>query len=481
MAKLRTTNKKQLAARVLCGLLLSTYLTGAYSLPVAWGAPDGDGATMQGYNITASGDEATAWGVGAEASGDRATAWGVDTVAEGWNATAWGVDTVATSGDDATAWGWGSKASNEEATAWGYFSEASGRRSTAWGYETKAEGDYATTWGSATTAEGKRSTAWGHEATAEGENATAWGVSTKATGKNSTAFGSVATASGHTATAWGFQTEASGRRSTAWGSNSTASGETATAFGLESDAAGKNSLAALGGITDAAAENSAAIGYGAKVTVPDTVALGSDSVASREAGDANAYLKESKTGNAWVSTHNAIAVGDDDTVTRQITGVAAGSKDTDAVNVAQLKELTAGAGVGFGALDGRINKVDRKLNKVGAGAAALAALHPIEADGKLSMGLSLGHYRNANAMALGFFYRPQDNVMVNIGGAMGNGENMINAGVTFALDKGINTLNTSKAAMARKIASLTEENAEQAAKIETLEARLAALEAKLGK
>ena len=204
-------------------------------------------------------------------------------------------------------------------------------------------------------------------------------------------------------------------------------------------------------------------------------------MASRVAGDANAYLKESNTGNAWISTHNAIAVGDDDTVTRQITGVAAGSKDTDAVNVAQLKELAAGTGAGLGALDGRINKVDRKLNKVGAGAAALAALHPIEADGKLSMGLSLGHYRNANAMALGFFYRPQDNVMVNIGGAMGNGENMINAGVTFALDKGVNTLNTSKAAMARKIATLTEENAQQAAKIETLEARLAALEAKLGK
>ena len=56
MANFRTTNKKQLAARVLCGLLLSTYLTGAYSLPVAWGAPDGDGAKIQGDNINASVD-----------------------------------------------------------------------------------------------------------------------------------------------------------------------------------------------------------------------------------------------------------------------------------------------------------------------------------------------------------------------------------------------------------------------------------------
>ena len=309
----------------------------------AWGnitKADGVEATAWGFRTTASGEDATAWGVGTEASGDRATSWGVDTVASGWNSTAWGTDTVASDGDDATAWGWGSKASNEEATAWGYYTEASGRRATAWGYETKAIGDYATTWGSATTAEGKRSTAWGHETTAEGENATSWGVSTKATGKNSTAWGSVATASGHTATAWGFETEASAKRATAWGSQSEASGEISTAFGDSSKAQAVNSLAALGGEVEASADNSAAIGKGAKATVSDTVALGSDSVASRSAGATDAYLKESSdTGNAWVSTHNAIAVGDDDKVTRQITGVAAGSKDTDAVNVAQLKKV----------------------------------------------------------------------------------------------------------------------------------------------
>ena len=68
--------------------------------------------------------------------------------------------------------------------------------------------------------------------------------------------------------------------------------------------------------------------------------------------------------------------------------------------------------------------------------------------------------------------------MFSMGGSLGNGENLLNVGVSFALDKGVST---SKAAMAKKIASLTEENAQQAAKIETLEARLAALEAKLGK
>jgi hypothetical protein len=102
----------------------------------------------------------------------------------------------------------------------------------------------------------------------------------------------------------------------------------------------------------------------------------------------------------------------------------------------------------------------------------------MDTDGKFSMAAGFGNYRDANAMALGVFYRPNDKVMFSMGGSLGNGENLLNVGVSFALDKGVNTR---KAAMAKKIASLTEENAQQAAKIETLEARLTALEAKLGK
>ena len=89
MANFRTTNKKQLAARVLCGLLLSTYLTGAYNLPVAWGHPDGDGAKIQGNSVTASGTESSAWGYKTPASGEDATAWGIWTTAGGFNATSW--------------------------------------------------------------------------------------------------------------------------------------------------------------------------------------------------------------------------------------------------------------------------------------------------------------------------------------------------------------------------------------------------------
>lgn len=165
---------------------------------------------------------------------------------------------------------------------------------------------------------------------------------------NATAFGYSTEASGDNATAFGNDTKAAGAGATAFGYKTLASGENATAFGDSSIAAGKNSLAALGGTTTDAATNAAAIGSGAKATLVDSVALGSHSVTTRAkyndlTGDAEkaAYAKGTSTGSAWEATDNAIAVGNDSTVTRQITGVAAGSLDTDAVNVAQLKAVDA--------------------------------------------------------------------------------------------------------------------------------------------
>ncbi|MBR4907424.1 MAG: hypothetical protein IKZ43_00165, partial [Acidaminococcaceae bacterium] len=114
----------------------------------------------------------------------------------------------------------------------------------------------------------------------------------------------------------------------------------------------------IGGGSSAGADNTIAIGYNAQATVADSVALGSNSRANRAAYESTyeeAYLNEdgskipdpfdSATKNAWRSTHSAVAVGNDATVTRQITGLAAGSQDTDAVNVAQLKAVASGGGV----------------------------------------------------------------------------------------------------------------------------------------
>ena len=156
---------------------------------------------------------------------------------------------------------------------------------------------------------------------------------------NATAFGRETKATNEEATAFGRNTEASGITSTAFGESSTASGEAATAFGISSTASGKNSLAALGGT--ASAENAAAIGNGAQAKLADSVALGSGAVADRQSG-AKGYdmLTKGETTNTsavWVANANAIAIGNGSTLTRQITGVAAGLQDTDAVNVAQLK------------------------------------------------------------------------------------------------------------------------------------------------
>ena len=156
---------------------------------------------------------------------------------------------------------------------------------------------------------------------------------------NATAFGRETKATNEEATAFGRNTEASGITSTAFGEGSTASGEAATAFGISSTASGKNSLAALGGT--ASAENAAAIGNGAQAKLADSVALGSGAVADRQSGtkgyDMLTKGETTNTSAVWVANANAIAIGNGSTLTRQITGVAAGSQDTDAVNVAQLK------------------------------------------------------------------------------------------------------------------------------------------------
>ena len=137
-------------------------------------------------------------------------------------------------------------------------------------------------------------------------------------------------------------------------------------------------------------------------------------------------------------------------------------------------------------LGGAVSKLDTKVNKVGAGAAALAALHPMDfdPDNKLTFAAGVGNYRGANAAAIGAFYRPNEQVMFSIAGNMGNGENMVNAGVSFALDRPSKTP-TTKAALVKtvaaqneQIAALNETVAEQNEKIARLEAMVEKLAAK---
>ena len=237
----------------------------------------------------------------------------------------------------ATAFGIRTAAANRLATAWGSYSVASGLASTAFGHRTIAKGEYSIAWGEETKASGNLSTSWGSETLASGISTTAWGTKTQATSNNATAWGWQSIATGNQATAWGCNSKATGYQSTAWGYGSKATGDQSTAFGNWSYANATNSLAVAGGEVAGDATNGIAIGWYANSTIKDGIALGNGSVTTRTAGDTNAYGKGDSTGNAWVSTSVALAVGKDADVTRQITGVAAGSKDTDAVNVAQLK------------------------------------------------------------------------------------------------------------------------------------------------
>lgn len=137
-------------------------------------------------------------------------------------------------------------------------------------------------------------------------------------------------------------------------------------------------------------------------------------------------------------------------------------------------------------LGGAVSKLDTKVNKVGAGAAALAALHPMDfdSDNKLTFAAGVGSYHGASAAAIGAFYRPSEQVMFSISGNMGNGENMVNAGVSFALDRPSKTP-TTKAALVKTVAAqneqiavLSETVAEQNEKIARLEAMVEKLAAK---
>lgn len=155
---------------------------------------------------------------------------------------------------------------------------------------------------------------------------------------------------------------------------------------------------------------------------------------------------------------------------QQIHDVAPGTSDTDAVNVSQLKGLVSG-------VDGAVNKLNNRLNRVGAGAAALAALHPLDfnPEEKWNFAAGFGHYVNANAGAIGAFYQPNEDTLFSLGGSWGGGENMVNAGVSIRLGHG-NSIMGSRTVMAREIMALKQQVKAQNLKLkenEDLKARLA--------
>lgn len=358
-----------------------------------------------------------------------------------------------------------------------------------------------------------------------------------------------------------------------------------------------NNTIAIGGLSSAdtrSVANTTSIGYDAKVNKEGGVALGYKSNATVDKGlvgyDITGADHSGDTTGTWKSTAAAVSVGDTASgITRQITSVAAGTSDTDAVNVAQLKKAVAGAADGNDTLvsgtdglslsgntlsmtvkdtagnevkgsvdlssiagsadtrntvtagenvkidetpnadgsstykinvkaDGKvengntsivtggtvynetrpttngtyiskdksagenlttldnqvktnadsisrmgnsIDKLGNRINRVGAGAAALAALHPqdFDPDDKWDFAAGYGNYKSAHAVAVGAFYRPTEDTMLSVGGSFGGGENMINAGVTFKLGQH-NHVSRSRVAIAKEVLALRQDNQE---------------------
>ena len=525
-------------------------------------------------------------------------------------------------------------ASGDYSLAVGAYTETKGEQSQAFGVNAKTAGSYSMAIGSNANTDGEKASAFGAGASAKKESALAVGTFASADGKSSTALGASASAKGTQSAAIGSFAIAEGRHSSVVGTLAKAQAEGSTAIGVKSTAKqigsvalGADSLAdrdlgvrgidvstgkeisedallgdkkaeyqkevekleklydeedSLQNDLKASLDNDPVDNNGNKIESDNTKNLRQNLAEKRKETDAqihvvNGYVK------AWQSTEAAVSVGNAEAnITRQITGVAAGTEDTDVVNVAQLKaavkdvnteaakHTTVVAGTNItvdegtndnggkeytvklndtltglkgvetekitvsdkvtidkdglktgdvtikedgihagdkvitgvadgvkatdavnmrqlGALDnqvetntknisllnGRVDMLGNRVNRVGAGAAALAGLHPLDYDpeNKWDFAAGYGNYKGANALAIGAFYRPDENKMISIGGSFGGGENMVSAGISVKLGQGTG-ISTSKTAMANEIRELKEENREMKQEIEDLKQQM---------
>ena len=312
----------------------------------------------------ASGGYSVAIGTAAKAEQSGAVSIGYKTNAKTSNSVAVGSESKAT-GEGAVAVGRKNTATNPSASVFGILSNATGSLATAVGMETNAKGESSLAVGHKSSASGKNGVAVGTNGTtaelggvAVGQaaksnkfNSVAMGMNVTADGDNSVALGGSANANSEGTIAIGSYgstpTKATGNRALAIGSATTANGLESIAIGSRVNSTSQHSIA-IGTRANASAVKSVAIGPDSSVTVDGGVALGRDSVADVAGGTANKGYNPNTNrtdvysglnGNVLTSTAGAVSIGNGSTVTRQLTGLAAGIRDTDAVNVAQLKSV----------------------------------------------------------------------------------------------------------------------------------------------
>ena len=311
--------------------------SGGYSVAIGTAAKaDGSAAVSIGYKTNAKTSNSVAVGSESKATGEGAVAVGRKNTSTGASSTVLGILSTA----DATS-----------ATAVGMLTTAKGENSLAVGHNSSAAGKNGVAVGTNFTTSEQGGVAVGNAAKSKQLNATAIGIDVTADAANSVALGGSATASSDGTIAIGSygstKTTATGNRALAIGSATTANGLESIAIGSRVNSTSQHSIA-IGTGSNASAVRSIALGPDSRATVESGVALGSGSVADRAGGIANkGYNPNDNRTNKYAGLNNwaltpstgAVAVGNGSAATRQITDLAAGKEDTDAVNVAQLKSV----------------------------------------------------------------------------------------------------------------------------------------------
>ena len=343
-----------------------TFAGGTYAQAINGGDVAIGGASSDRFDdyAVASGGYSVAIGTGAKADGGAGVSIGYKTNAKTSNSLAIGSESVAT-GEGGIAVGRKNTSTGASSTVLGILSTANATSATAVGMQTTATGENSLAVGHKSSASGKNGVAVGTNGTtavlggvAVGQaaksnkfNSVAMGMNVTADGDNSVALGGNASANSDGTIAIGSYgstpTKATGNKALAIGSATTANGLESIAIGSRVNSTSQHSIA-IGTAANASAVKSVAIGPDSRASVDGGVALGRDSVADVAGGVTNKGYNPNTNrtdvysglnGNVLTSTTGAVSIGNGSTVTRQLTGLAAGTKDTDAVNVAQLKSV----------------------------------------------------------------------------------------------------------------------------------------------
>lgn len=385
--------------------------------------------------------------------------------------------------------------------------EASASSSFAAGYKNTVSGDNAFVFGTDNKANGSNSFAGGNNATAGGRNTFAFGSAAEAIADYTVAIGSQAKTSAANTIAIGNGAYASGESSVVYGRTNNVSGKNTVVVGAdnkevtaaESAIVGYHNTMAdnskgqliFGSNSKTSGEGAIAVGTEAQAVTANSIALGAKSVTDTAVSTNSGVIGGRTYSFAGGTAFSTLSIGDSN-AERTITNVAAGrvsATSTDAVNGSQLhaiKDVVDNHETRITAIEGNINSgtnflneakayTDQQVSSVAAASAALAGLHPLDFDkhDKWSYSVGFGNYKNANAAALGAFYRPNKNTMFNVATTVGNGRNMISLGANFKFGKSSEEVTTDEATqLKRDMKDLSEKYNELAQKYNELVAKL---------